>query len=57
MLTKIQLNIILSGRNVEKTIEAIPNSARTGEAGDGIIFVYPVEEAIRIRTRERGTRR
>ncbi len=54
MLTKMQINIILSERNLEDTIEAILSSAYTGEPGDGLIFVYPVEEAIRIRTRERG---
>jgi nitrogen regulatory protein P-II 1 len=54
MLPKIQVNIILSEHNLEETIETILNSACTGEAGDGLIFVYPVEEAIRIRTRERG---
>lgn len=54
MLTKIQLNIILSERNLEDTIEAILRSAYTGETGDGLIFVYPVEEVVRIRTRERG---
>jgi nitrogen regulatory protein P-II 1 len=54
MLPKIQLNIILSERNLEETIEAVCKSAYTGERGDGLIFVYPVEEVIRIRTRERG---
>ena len=54
MLTKIQINIILSENNLENTIEAILNSAGTGEPGDGIIFIYPVDEVIRIRTRERG---
>ena len=54
MLPKIQINIVLSDRNVEETIDAILHSAYTGEPGDGIIFVYPVEEVIRIRTRERG---
>jgi len=54
MLTKIQINIILSENNLEDTIEAILNSASTGEPGDGIIFIYPVDEVIRIRTRERG---
>lgn len=54
MLPKIQINIILSDRNLEETIEAILTSAATGEPGDGLIFVYPVEEVIRIRTRERG---
>ncbi len=54
MLTKIQINIILSESNLEETIEAILNSAGTGQPGDGIIFVYPVDEVIRVRTRERG---
>jgi nitrogen regulatory protein P-II 1 len=54
MLVKMQLNIILSEHNLEETIETILNSASTGQTGDGLIFVYPVEEAIRIRTRERG---
>jgi nitrogen regulatory protein P-II 1 len=54
MLTKIQINIILSEQNLEETIETILNAASTGETGDGLIFVYPVEEVVRIRTRERG---
>ena len=54
MLPKIQVNIILSERNVEETIEAILKAAYTGEQGDGLIFISPVEEVIRIRTRERS---
>ena len=54
MLPKIQLNIILSEHNVERTVEAIMQAARTGKEGDGIIFVYPVEDVVRIRTGERG---
>jgi nitrogen regulatory protein P-II 1 len=54
MLTKMQINIVLSDHNVEKTIETICRAARTGEAGDGMIFVYPVEQVIRIRTGERN---
>jgi nitrogen regulatory protein P-II 1 len=54
LLPKIQVNIILSERNLEETIEAILKAAYTGDTGDGLIFIYPVEEAIRIRTRERG---
>jgi nitrogen regulatory protein P-II 1 len=54
MLPKLQVNIILSEHNLEDTIEAILKSAYTGQSGDGLIFVYPVEEVIRIRTRERG---
>jgi nitrogen regulatory protein P-II 1 len=54
MIPKIQINIILSERNVEKTIEAITKTARTGVEGDGIIFIYPVEDIVRVRTGERG---
>jgi nitrogen regulatory protein P-II 1 len=54
MLTKIQINIVLSDRNLEETIEAILDAAYTGEPGDGLLFVYPVDEVIRVRTRERG---
>lgn len=54
MLPKLQLNIILSDKNVEKTVQTIVKAARTGNQGDGIIFIYPVEEVVRIRTGERG---
>jgi nitrogen regulatory protein P-II 1 len=54
MLPRLQLNIILSDHNVEKTIETICKAVGTGNIGDGLIFVYPVEEVIRIRTGERG---
>ena len=54
LLPRVQLNIILSDHNVEKTIEAIQQAAQTGNIGDGIIFVYPVEQVIRIRTGARG---
>lgn len=53
MLPRIQLNIILSDHNVDRTVEAIRQAAQTGRPGDGIIFIYPVEEVIRIRTGER----
>jgi nitrogen regulatory protein P-II 1 len=39
---------------VEKTIDAIQKAAYTGEIGDGRIFIIPVDDAIRIRTHERG---
>jgi len=54
MLPKIQVNIVLSERNLEETIAAICRAAYTGEPGDGLIFIYPVEEVIRIRTGERS---
>ncbi|MEO6062664.1 MAG: P-II family nitrogen regulator [Thermoflexales bacterium] len=54
LIPKIQLNIILSDHNVEKTIDAIVGAARTGQPGDGLIFIYPVDDVVRIRTGERG---
>lgn len=54
MLPRFQLNIVLSDHNVEKTIETIQKAAHTGQVGDGLIFVYPVDDVIRIRTNERG---
>ena len=55
MLPRYQLNIVLSDHNVEKAVEAIRKAAYTGQVGDGLIFVYPVDDVIRIRTNERGT--
>ena len=54
LLPKIQVNIILSEQNLDEVLDTIMKAAYTGEAGDGLIFVYPVDEVIRIRTRERG---
>ena len=54
LLPKIQVNIVLSDHNVERTVETIIKAARTGKEGDGIIFIYPVDDVIRIRTGERG---
>lgn len=54
MLPRYQFNIVLSDHNVERTVDAILQAARTGNIGDGMIFIYPVEEVIRIRTGERG---
>ena len=48
------LSIVVNDDFVDKTIEAILHAAKTGEVGDGKIFVTPVENAYRIRTRESG---
>jgi nitrogen regulatory protein P-II 1 len=53
-IERVLLSIIVRDKNVEKTVAAIQKSAQTGEIGDGRIFVVPVEDAIRIRTGERG---
>ena len=54
LLTKVQVNIVLSERNVARTVDTIVAAAQTGKEGDGIIFVYPVDDVIRIRSGERG---
>jgi nitrogen regulatory protein P-II 1 len=51
---KLKVEVIVDDEIVEGAIEAIIKSARTGKFGDGKIFVFPVEEAIRIRTGEHG---
>ncbi len=53
-LPKVKLEIIVDSAVVERTVEAIIGAAHTGRIGDGKIFITPVEEAIRIRTGERG---
>ena len=54
LLPKVQLVVVVADAQQESVIGAIEGSARTGEIGDGKIFVTPVLEAIRIRTGERG---
>ena len=54
-LPKVKIELVLDDGMVERAIEAILGAAQTGRIGDGKIFVTPVEEAIRIRTGEKGT--
>ena len=54
LLKKIRLEIAVNEEFVDKTIDTIISSARTGEIGDGKIFVMNLEECIRIRTGEKG---
>ena len=53
-IERVLVNVVVRDKNVEKTVAAIQQSARTGEVGDGRIFIIPIEDAIRIRTAERG---
>jgi nitrogen regulatory protein P-II 1 len=53
-LPKVKIELVCADNLVERAVEAIVNAARTGRIGDGKIFVTHVEEAIRIRTGERG---
>ncbi len=54
LLPKIKIEIVLPDQQVDAVVETIIKAARTGKIGDGKIFVLPVEEAVRIRTGERG---
>ncbi|HEY1170008.1 MAG TPA: P-II family nitrogen regulator [Verrucomicrobiae bacterium] len=53
-LPKVKLEVVLPDERVEAAVAAIVKAAKTGKIGDGKVFVSPVEEAIRIRTDERG---
>lgn len=54
LLNKVKIEVITEEANVETIIEIIIGAARTGEIGDGKIFVSDIEDAIRVRTGERG---
>ncbi len=54
MLPKLKIEVVAKDADAEKVIETIINTAKTGNIGDGKIFVTTVEEAIRVRTGERG---
>ena len=51
---KIKIEVVVPVEMVDQVIDAVSKSAKTGKFGDGKIFVFPVEEAIRIRTGERN---
>ena len=53
-LPKVKVEIVIQENMVDLAIEAIIKAARTGKIGDGKIFVYPVEQVVRIRTGETG---
>jgi len=53
-LPKVKLQILVTDDQVAAVVDAITNAAKTGKIGDGKIFVYSVEEVIRIRTGEKG---
>lgn len=54
LIQKLKLEIVVKEADVDRIVEAISSAARTGEIGDGKIFLSPVLDAIRIRTGERG---
>src|SRR5687768_11392237 len=54
LLPKIKVESVVPPSLVDAAVDAIVGAARTGEIGDGRVFVYPIEQAIRIRTGETG---
>ena len=54
LLTKAKLEVVVNDQDLDKTIAVIREAAFTGKVGDGKIFIYPAENAIRIRTNEKG---
>ena len=53
-LPKVKIEVVLDDALAQRAVEAIQQAARTDKIGDGKIFVYSIEEAVRIRTGERG---
>ncbi|WP_456454965.1 P-II family nitrogen regulator [Thermovibrio sp.] len=53
-IPKVKVEVVVPDSIVEKVVETIVNAARTGRIGDGKVFVIPVDDAVRIRTGERG---
>lgn len=53
-LPKAKLEVVVKEENADDAIDAVARAARTGEVGDGKIFVTPVEDVVRVRTGERG---
>ncbi|WP_441347297.1 P-II family nitrogen regulator [Romeriopsis navalis] len=54
-LQKLKIEIVIENDQVEMVVDKIVNAARTGEIGDGKIFISPVDEIVRIRTNEKNT--
>jgi nitrogen regulatory protein P-II 1 len=54
-LPKIKLEIVIPDEKLDEAVEAIVKTAKTGKIGDGKVFVSTIDEAVRIRTEEKGT--
>jgi nitrogen regulatory protein P-II 1 len=54
LLPKVKLELIVASARAEEVVQTLSKAARTGKIGDGKIFIFNVEEAIRIRNDERG---
>ncbi|MDA8614465.1 P-II family nitrogen regulator, partial [Alphaproteobacteria bacterium] len=54
-LPKVKIEVVIDDAMTERVVDAIENAAQTGRIGDGKIFISTIDEAIRIRTGERGS--
>jgi nitrogen regulatory protein P-II 1 len=54
MLPKVKVEVVVADKDVDKVVDAIVKAARTGNIGDGKIFIIPVTDSVRVRTGERG---
>jgi nitrogen regulatory protein P-II 1 len=54
LLPKVKVEVVVSDARVDETVKAIVEAARTGKIGDGKVFIYAVEEAVRIRNNDMG---
>ena len=54
MVPKVKFEIVVDDAKVDELVELISETARTGEVGDGKIFVFPVDQVVRVRTGEKG---
>ena len=54
LLPKVKVEVVVADTRLDETVNALVSAARTGKIGDGKVFIYPVEEAVRIRNGETG---
>ena len=54
LLPKVKLEVVVADKDADGVVEVLTKTARTGEIGDGKIFIYRIEDAVRIRTGEKG---
>ena len=54
LLPKVQIDMVVNDGDMEKAVDIVVSTARTGDIGDGKIFIHPVEDVVRIRTGETG---
>jgi nitrogen regulatory protein P-II 1 len=54
MLPKVKLELIVDSAKTEEVINTVVDAAKTGREGDGMIFIHPIDDVVRVRTGERG---